>query len=194
VSFAPRQDVDSVLQHLSLYQETLMKLALTFLAILFLAACTGGPPGGLQIVEPFDIQRYAGQWFEIARLDHRFERGLSKVSANYTVQSDNSVQVINRGFDESSQQWEDAIGKARFIGEPTQGALKVSFFGPFYGAYNIVALDQNSYQWVMVTGPSFDYLWILARQPTLDASVYANLVEMAGNAGFAVDELIRVAH
>lgn len=171
-----------------------MKKVLSFLAVLMLSACTGGPPGGLQIVQNFDLQRYQGDWFEIARLDHRFERGLSQVSANYTVQEDSSVRVINRGFDENSQEWEEAIGKAKFVAAPDQGALKVSFFGPFYGAYNIVALDQENYQWVMVTGPSYDYLWILARQPTLEEVVYGRLVEIAANAGFAVNELIVVEH
>ena len=171
-----------------------MKNFLILLVVLMLAGCTGAPPGGLQIVQNFDLQRYQGDWFEIARLDHRFERGLSQVSANYTVQDDNSVRVTNRGFNENSQEWEEAIGKAKFVAAPDQGALKVSFFGPFYGAYNIVALDQENYQWVMVTGPSYDYLWILARQPTLDAVVYGRLVEIAANAGFAVDELIVVEH
>lgn len=170
-----------------------MKKFLSLLTVLMLSACTGGPPGGLQIVQNFDLQRYQGDWFEIARLDHRFERGLSQVSANYAVQDDTSVRVTNRGFDENSQEWEEAIGRAKFVAAPDQGALKVSFFGPFYGAYNIVALDQENYEWVMVTGPSYDYLWILARQPTLDAAVYSRLVEMAATAGFAVDELIVVA-
>ncbi len=170
-----------------------MKKVLSLVAVLMLSACTGGPPGGLQIVQNFDLQRYQGEWFEIARLDHRFERGLSQVTANYAVQEDNSVRVTNRGLDENSQEWEEAIGKAKFVAAPDQGALKVSFFGPFYGAYNIVALDQENYQWVMVTGPSYDYLWILARQPTLDASVYSMLVEIAATAGFAVEDLIVVA-
>ncbi|MEK7258576.1 MAG: lipocalin family protein [Pseudomonadota bacterium] len=176
------------------FASDMMKNFLILLVVLMLAGCTGAPPGGLQIVQNFDLQRYQGDWFEIARLDHRFERGLSQVSANYTVQEDNSVRVTNRGFNENSQEWEEAIGKAKFVAAPDQGALKVSFFGPFYGAYNIVALDQENYQWVMVTGPSYDYLWILARQPTLDAVVYGRLVEIAANAGFAVDELIVVEH
>lgn len=170
-----------------------IKILLTLCALL-LASCTVGPPGDLKVIQNFELERYQGIWFEIARLDHRFERGLSQVSAEYRIQADNTMQVINRGFDEDSGEWEQAVGKARFIDATDQGALKVSFFGPFYGAYNIVALDQKNYQWVMVTGPSYDYLWILARQPALEAVIYNQLLEIAAGAGFAVNELIVVSH
>lgn len=170
------------------------KHAVLLSLMLLLCACVGAPPGGLQVVDGFDVSRYEGTWYEIARLDHRFERGLSRVTANYQLQPDNTVRVTNRGFSAESQQWEEAIGKARFQGEPDVGALKVSFFGPFYGAYNIVALDKENYQWALVTGPSFNYLWILSRQPQLDAAIYLQLIETAANAGFATDELIVVEH
>lgn len=162
--------------------------------LLVLCACVGGPPGGLQVITDFDISRYQGTWYEIARLDHRFERGLSRVTADYAMQPDNTVRVLNRGFSAESQQWEEAVGKARFTGASDTGALKVSFFGPFYGAYNIVALDQDNYQWALVTGPSFNYLWILARSPKLAPDVYQQLIKTAGDAGFAVNELIVVDH
>jgi apolipoprotein D and lipocalin family protein len=162
--------------------------------LLILCACVGGPPGGLRVVDDFDIDRYEGNWFEIARLDHRFERGLSRVTANYKMQPDNTVRVTNRGFDAESQQWKEAIGKARFQGQSDTGALKVSFFGPFYGAYNIVALDQENYQWALITGPSFNYLWILSRQPALDQAIYQQLIKIAADAGFDTDKLIVVEH
>lgn len=162
--------------------------------MLVLSACAGAPPGGLQVVDGFDINRYDGRWYEIARLDHRFERGLSRVSANYEIQSDDSVRVINRGFNAETEEWEEAIGKARFADTPTKGALEVSFFGPFYGAYNIVELDKTNYQWVLVTGASFDYLWILAREPQLDQAIYQQLLDKARAAGFDTDELIVVQH
>lgn len=162
--------------------------------VIALVACTGGPPGGLRVVDNFDLERYEGRWYEIARLDHRFERGLSRVTADYEQQTDGSVRVVNRGFDERSGEWEEAVGKARFVDAPDQGRLKVSFFGPFYGAYNIVALDQNRYEWVMVTGPTLGYLWILARSPELDPAIYTRLVNVAREAGFATDKLIIVQH
>jgi apolipoprotein D and lipocalin family protein len=171
-----------------------VKPAALLSVLLLLCACVGEPPGGLRVVDDFDLERYEGNWFEIARLDHRFERGLSRVTANYEMQPDNTVRVTNRGFDAQSQQWKEAIGKARFQGSSDIGALKVSFFGPFYGAYNIVALDQENYQWALITGPSFNYLWILSRQPTLDQATYQQLIKMAADAGFDTDKLIVVEH
>lgn len=171
-----------------------MKILFSVFIALALSACVGGPPGGLQVVDGFDVSRYEGSWYEIARLDHRFERGLSRVTANYEIQPDNTVRVVNRGFNTESQQWEDAVGKAKFTGDSYIGSLKVSFFGPFYGAYNIVALDKENYQWAMVTGPSFSYLWILSRQAELDPAIYQQLVQTASEAGFATDELIVVEH
>lgn len=157
-----------------------------------LAACSSSPPDGLTAVDNFDINRYTGRWYEIARLDHRFERGLSNVTAEYALQEDNTVSVLNRGYDEQAQQWDEAEGRAKFVGDTDQGSLKVSFFGPFYGGYHIIALDHDNYQWAMVSGPTRDYLWILAREPVLTDEVYDALLAQARASGFALDELIEV--
>ncbi|WP_339856822.1 lipocalin family protein [Pseudohongiella acticola] len=157
-----------------------------------MAACSSSPPDGLTVVEDFDINRYTGRWYEIARLDHRFERGLSNVTAEYTLQENNDVAVLNRGYDEEEQRWDEAEGTAKFVDEPDRGSLKVSFFGPFYGGYHIIALDQANYQWAMISGPSRDYLWILARDPTLAPDIYQNLTDQARTSGFATDALIEV--
>ncbi len=141
----------------------------------------------------FELSRYLGTWYEIARLDHRFERGLSSVTASYSMREDGGVRVINRGFDSASNTWQEAEGKAFFIGEPDVGQLKVSFFGPFYGAYNVMALD-GDYQWAMVAGPSTSYLWILARGRQLDPGILQDLKNQARAAGFPVAELILVEH
>ena len=159
-----------------------------------LVACTGSPPGELRVVDDFQLQRYLGQWYEIARLDHRFERGLSNVTAEYSENPDGSIAVINRGYNAADGEWEQATGRARFAGESSQGALEVSFFGPFYASYNIVALDQDAYEWALITGNNYNYLWILARQRDLAADTQARLVSMAEHAGFATDELIFVDH
>lgn len=162
------------------------------LLLMSLAACSSSPPDGLTVVDDFDINRYTGRWYEIARLDHRFERGLSNVTAAYELQDDNSVSVLNRGYNDEEQQWDEADGRAKFVGDPSQGSLKVSFFGPFYGGYHIIALDQDNYQWAMISGPSRDYLWILAREPVLDDAVYQSLADQARSSGFAMDDLIVV--
>lgn len=166
-------------------------LALLLAALLALAGCATAPPAGLTPVTPFDVNRYAGKWYEIARMDHSFERGLSDVSARYTVQPDGSVQVINRGFDVSRQAWKEAVGKALFTGDASRGALKVSFFGPFYGGYNVVALDPD-YRWSLVVGPDLGYVWILARERQLAPAVRQQVLEKARSFGIEVDRLIWV--
>lgn len=157
-----------------------------------LAGCSTTPPANVTPVTPFDLSRYLGQWHEIARLDHSFERDMIKVTAQYSMNPDGSVKVLNRGFNTKTQAWKDAVGKAWLIDGPDKGALKVSFFGPFYGGYFITALDPD-YQWAMVVGPDVDYFWILARRPTLDEQVKADLLAQARTIGVAVDDIIWVA-
>lgn len=168
-----------------------MKRSLWFL-MLWLVGCTIAPPPGVTPITRFELNRYLGRWYEIARLDHAFERGLSQVSATYHRRDDGGVQVLNRGYDERTGAWREAEGRAYFIGEPTVGSLKVSFFGPFYGGYHLIALDQERYAWAMISGPSRDYLWILARTRQLPPAVLEHLLVQAKALGFATEELIWV--
>ena len=158
-----------------------------------LASCTG-VPDGVQPVSGFELDRYVGTWYEIARLDHRFERGLSEVTATYSPREGGGIQVVNRGYDNETAEWKEAVGKAFPNGPAGVGRLKVSFFGPFYGGYNIVALDDVGYQYAMVAGPDRSYLWILARTPDLDSSLVEELVARAAALDFPVAELIFVEH
>jgi len=167
------------------------KLLLITLASL-LAACAQ-VPDGVGPVTGFDLQRYLGTWYEVARLDHRFERGLTDVTAKYSLRDDGSVEVVNRGFDSEKGEWRDVTGKARFVGERDVASLEVSFFGPFYGGYNVVALDPG-YTAALVSGPSRDYLWILAREPNPPREVVERLVARAGELGFDTGSLIYVTH
>lgn len=162
------------------------------LPLLSLAGCTT-LPAQVTPVDHFELQRYLGTWYEIARLDHRFERGLTRVQAQYALNADGSVQVINRGYDPVRQRWQQATGVARFMGSPGTGLLKVSFFRPFYGTYAVFALDHADYQYAVIAGPSHDYLWILARTPTLAEPLKQQLVEKARTAGFDTRQLIFVA-
>ena len=148
----------------------------------------------MDVVREFDLERYLGTWYEIARLDHRFERGLSNVTATYSMRADGGVNVLNRGYDASSGEWDEASGKAYFVEEPDVGRLKVSFFGPFYGGYNIVELDKEDYRHALVVGPNRNYLWILARTPALDDGTLQALVGTATRLGFPTNELIYVDH
>ena len=166
------------------------------LALLFgtflLAGCTAAPQG-IMPVDNFDLDRYLGTWYEIARLDHRFERGLSQVSATYSKRSDSGVDVINRGFNNQSGKWKEAKGRAYFTGEPDVARLKVTFFWPFYGGYNVIELDQENYSYALICGPDKKYLWILARTKKLDAVITETLIDKARALGFNTSELIMVA-
>ena len=169
------------------------KFALTFLLLLGMVACSTTPPAGMNAVTPFDLSRYLGKWYEIARLDHSFERGLSDVSATYRLQADGSVEVINRGYDSEQSEWKQATGRAVFTGDANRASLKVSFFGPFYGGYHVVALDREHYRWAMVVGPDRGYLWILSRDKQLPPGVHERLLEQARSQGIDVGKLIWVA-
>ncbi len=163
------------------------------LMVMLVPGCVGLPEGITPVAE-FDVQRYLGQWYEIARLDHSFERGLEKVSADYSLRNDGGINVINRGYDPAKKEWKEAKGRAYFVGEPTVGRLKVSFFGPFYGGYNIIALDQQGYSYSMVCGPDRSYLWILSRTPEMEAGLLSGLVNQAKDLGFDTSSLIYVKH
>lgn len=160
------------------------------MALLTLTACsTPRTPEGIQPVTGFDVDRYAGHWHEVARIEHSFERGLTQTSATYSRNADDTLKVVNRGYDPVRKVWKEAEGTARFAGDPTRAALKVSFFGPFYGGYNVVALDEN-YQWAMVVGSSKDYLWVLSRSPTLPGHVREHLTERAQAMGVDVNKIL----
>ena len=163
------------------------------LLILILPGCVS-VPDGVVTVSDFKIERYLGKWYEIARLDHSFERGLENVSADYTLRDDGGVKVINQGYNPEEKEWKQAKGKAYFVEETTVGRLKVSFFGPFYGGYNIISLDQTGYSYSMVCGPDKSYLWILSRTPKMDVLLLSELVNQAKELGFETDTLIFVKH
>lgn len=165
---------------------------IVIIAVLALTGCTGIPEG-IEPVDNFELEPYLGTWYEIARLDHRFERGLSNVSANYSLRDDGGVNVLNRGYRTEKGEWDEADGKAYFIGEPTVGRLKVSFFGPFYGAYNVFELGEN-YEYSMVAGSDRSYLWILAREASLPQAKLDDLIARAEAAGYDTSELIFVEH
>lgn len=167
------------------------RYSVALVLVILMAGCTG-IPDNVSPVDGFEVNRYLGTWYEIARLDHAFERGLEQVTAQYSLREDGGITVVNRGFDAASNRWKDAAGKAYFIGPSDVGRLKVSFFGPFYGGYNIIHLDKENYRYSMVCGPDKSYLWILARQPVLDRPTIDGLLSKAAALGFATEQLIFV--
>ncbi|WP_217518765.1 lipocalin family protein [Vibrio metschnikovii] len=151
-----------------------------------------GMPESVKPVSDFELNNYLGKWYEIARLDHSFERGLSQVTAEYRVRNDGGVSVLNRGYSEDKGQWKEAEGKAYFVNSPTDGYLKVSFFGPFYGSYVIFELDRENYSYAFVSGPNTGYLWLLSRTPTVEPNVVEKFVQMSKERGFDTNRLIYV--
>jgi apolipoprotein D and lipocalin family protein len=163
-----------------------------FSLLFFLFGCVG-IPDNVEPIKGFDVNRYLGKWYEIARLDHSFERGLQKVTAEYSLRENGAIKVVNRGFRPDTKTWKEAVGKAYFVGDPGTGRLKVSFFGPFYGGYNIIELDKENYSYSLICGPNKDYLWILARKPHIEESIKTGLIQKAKALGFNTDKLIFVA-
>lgn len=166
-------------------------------AITILTSCTG-KPDNVEPVTGFELDRYLGKWYEIARLDHSFERGLESISAEYSLREDGGVKVINRGYDVEEGEWDQAEGKAYFVDETDTGHLKVSFFGPFYGSYIVFDLGMGDtdadYQYAFVSGPDTSYLWLLSRTPEVEQSLIESFNEKAGALGFETDKLIYVDH
>ena len=161
--------------------------------MLFLTACVG-IPNNVKPVDGFILEKYLGKWYEIARLDHSFERGLSRVTANYSLREDGGVRVLNRGYSEKEGRWKEAEGKAYFVQRTDQGHLKVSFFGPFYGSYVVFELDHENYRYALVSGPDKSYFWILARSPEIEKNFRDTLIAKAAARGFDTSKLIFVEH
>ncbi|QFU06812.1 Outer membrane lipoprotein Blc precursor (plasmid) [Pseudoalteromonas sp. THAF3] len=168
-----------------------MRAQIIILLTVVLTACTS-VPDKVSPVSPFNLERYMGTWYEIARMPHPFEEGLSRVTATYSQNDDGSVKVINRGFNAEEQQWSQAEGKAKFVGDTNTGHLKVSFFGPFYSSYVVFGLDQENYQYAYVSGYNTDYAWLLAREKEVDEQRLEDFEEQLRSAGFAVENLIEV--
>jgi apolipoprotein D and lipocalin family protein len=171
-------------------RENMKNLILSILSLL-LTGCMGHPKSIKPIMD-FELNNYLGKWYEIARLDHSFERGLEKVTAEYFLLEDGGVKVTNRGFSREKNKWNEAIGKAFFVRESDEGYFKVSFFGPFYSSYVIFELERENYQYAFVSGYSESYLWLLSRSPTVSDKLKAEFKRKSKELGFATQDLIWV--
>ena len=170
-----------------------MRVFLVILMSLFMSGCLGTPKS-VYPVDDFDLNKYLGKWYEIARLDHSFERGLDRVTAEYSLRDDGGVKVINRGFSTAENKWKEAEGKAYFARGQDYGYLKVSFFGPFYGSYVVFELDKEKYQYAFVTSYNKSYLWLLSRTPTVNNKLIDRFVKRSEDLGFDTNNLIFVEH
>lgn len=144
-------------------------------------------------VEPFDKGKYLGKWYEIARIDFKFEKNLNNTTAEYSLNENESIKVNNQGYNTVKGKWTQAFGKAKFVGDDTIAMLKVSFFGPFYAGYNVIAIDEN-YKYALVAGSSLEYLWILSRETKIPDDIKDKYLKVAEEAGFDTSELLWITH
>ena len=168
-----------------------MNKIISLISVLMLNGCLG-MPDSVKPVTNFEVNRYLGQWYEVARLDHSFERGLSQVTASYSLKDDGGVRVINRGYSLEDNEWKEAEGKAYFVNGSGEGYLKVSFFGPFYGSYVIFELERDNYQYAFISGPNNDYLWLLSRTASVEPDILEKFVSLSKERGFNTEEIIYV--
>ena len=169
-----------------------MRIQIILLSLI-LGGCTGIPEG-VNPVTNFSTQKYLGKWYEIARLDHSFERGLDKVTAEYSLRDDGGIRVVNKGYSIQSGKLKEAQGKAYFVGDRQIGHLKVSFFGPFYGSYVVFDLDRENYQYAFVAGYNKSYLWLLSRTPEVDQGLVDKFINESRKLGFDTNGLVFVNH
>jgi apolipoprotein D and lipocalin family protein len=162
-------------------------------SILMLILSCSSLPEGAKAVENFEKENYLGKWYEIARLDVSFEKNLNNTSAEYSINEDGTIRVVNSGYNTKKKKWTKAVGKAKFAENENIGRLKVSFFGPFYGGYNVVALD-SEYQYALVAGSSLKYLWILSRETSIPEKVKKDYLKTAREIGYKTEELLWIEH
>lgn len=165
---------------------------IVILAMFSLAACKT-IPDNIIAVHPFDKTKYLGRWYEIARFDFKFEKNLNNTTANYSLNSDGSIKVVNKGYNTVSNEWKEVIGKAKFVDKDSIAMLKVSFFGPFYAGYNVIAIDTN-YRYSLVCGNSLEYLWILSREKTIPENIKNEYLDLAKSLGFVTEKLLWIRH
>ncbi|PKP03460.1 MAG: hypothetical protein CVU11_08195 [Bacteroidetes bacterium HGW-Bacteroidetes-6] len=150
-------------------------------------------PKDVVAVKPFYKERYLGKWYEIARIDFKYEKDLDNTTAEYSLNSNGIIKVDNQGYNTKKGQWEQATGKAKFVGDENIAMLKVSFFGPFYSGYNVIAIDDN-YKYALVTGASLNYLWILSRETNIPDSIKNKYLKIAEGFGYNTNNLLWVKH
>lgn len=160
--------------------------------LLSLAGCAT-IPDNTTAVSNFELDRYLGKWYEIARMDFRFEKNMDNTTAEYSLDKNGRVKVVNSGYDYVKNEYKSAEGKAKFRGQSDIAELEVSFFGPFYSAYNVIALD-SEYKYALVAGKNTDYLWILSRTTDIPEEVKQEYLSIAVNAGYDISKLVWVEH
>jgi apolipoprotein D and lipocalin family protein len=166
--------------------------AAIFAFILLFTSCATIPKGATA-VKPFEQEKYLGTWYEIARLDYTWEKNLDNVTAKYSLKPNGDIRVDNQGYNYKKEKQERSIGKAKAVKDPKEGRLKVSFFGPFYSGYNVIAIDKD-YKYSLVAGRNTKYLWILSRTKKIPESIKKDYLKKAEALGYNTEELVWVKH
>lgn len=169
-----------------------LKIIIVFSLLMVLVSCKTIPEG-VTAVAPFAKEKYLGKWYEIARLDFKYEKDLNNTTAEYSTNDDGTIKVLNRGYNVKKKEWEEATGKAKFVEDDKIAMLKVSFFGPFYSGYNVIAIDSD-YKYALVAGESLKYLWILSREKTIPNDIKDNYLKIANEIGYNTSDLLWVEH
>ncbi|MCB9032945.1 MAG: lipocalin family protein [Chitinophagales bacterium] len=163
-----------------------------FIVVVAFNSCVSIPKGATA-VKSFDKEKYLGKWYEIARLDFKYEKDLNNTTAEYSLNDNGSIKVDNKGYNTVKDKWEQAIGKAKFVGDDNIARLKVSFFGPFYAGYNVIAIDKD-YKYALVAGSNLKYLWILSRETNIPNNIKQEYLKIAKDIGYNTEELLWVKH
>lgn len=162
------------------------------LGLVLLQACSQVPKGAV-VVSFFKIEKYLGKWYEIARLDFRYEKDLNNTTVEYSLNSDGTIKVKNQGYNYKKKKWVHFVGKAKFADTENIAMLKVSFFGPFFSNYNIIALDAD-YKYALIVGKNKNYLWILSRDKTIPEDVKQVYLKIAEDLDYNTSDLVWVEH
>jgi apolipoprotein D and lipocalin family protein len=173
-------------------KKILIYLLIISVTMLGLISCATIPKNATA-VKSFDKEKYLGKWYEVARFDFKFEKNLNNTTAVYSLNEDGSIKVDNKGYNSVKKQWTQSIGKAKFVGQETTAMLKVSFFGPFYGGYNVLAIDMQ-YKYALIAGGSLKYLWLLSRETTMPEDVKAKYLGIAESVGYDITKLLWIKH
>lgn len=178
---------------MKLLKNVVLPVSAGILGLLIFNSCSVRIPEGATAVKDFEADRYLGKWYEIARIDFKFEKNLNNVTAEYSKKDNGHIKVDNKGFDYVKNKWKESIGEARFVEDPNTARLKVSFFKPIWSGYNVIDLDEN-YRYALVAGSSLDNLWILSRETTVPGDIKQRFLNTANRAGYDTGRLIWVEH
>lgn len=169
-----------------------LTLAIILMTMTALFSCSTIPKG-VVAVSPFNSEKYLGKWYEIARIDFKYEKDLNNTTAHYSLNANGTIKVVNRGYHTIKNDWNQAVGKAKFVRDENVAMLKVSFFGPFYAGYNVIALDSD-YKYALVGGSKPEYLWILSRETTIPQEIKDNYLKIAKETGYNTGDLLWIEH